>query len=103
MLTETSRDKAVEVAERIRESFEQMSQDVDGHTVCATVSIGLVHCQERTLDIPDLLTQADHALYYAKERGRNRVEVASLDMLKRREHGKPSTSSVAAITAKSAA
>jgi diguanylate cyclase (GGDEF)-like protein len=103
MLTETSRDKAIEVAERIRESFEQMSQDVDGHTVCATVSIGLVHCQERTLDIPDLLTQADHALYYAKERGRNRVEVASLDMLKRREHGKPSTSSVAAITAKSAA
>ena len=39
VLTETSREKAVEVAERIRESFAQMAQDVDGHLVCATVSI----------------------------------------------------------------
>ena len=39
VLTETSREKAVEVAKRIRESFAQMAQDVDGHLVCATVSI----------------------------------------------------------------
>ena len=103
ILTETSREKAVEVAERIRESFAQVAQNVDGHPVRATVSIGLVHCQERTLDIPDLLTQADHALYCAKERGRNRVEVASPDMLERREQARPSTTSVAAISAKSAA
>jgi GGDEF domain-containing protein len=44
-----------------------MAQEVDGHRVEATVSIGLVHCLERTLDIADLLTRADHALYYAKE------------------------------------
>ena len=55
MLTETSREKAVEVAEGIRESFAQMAQDVDGHPFCATLSIGLGHCQERTLDIPSLL------------------------------------------------
>lgn len=30
VLTETSREKEVEVAERIRESFAQMAQDVDG-------------------------------------------------------------------------
>jgi diguanylate cyclase (GGDEF)-like protein len=103
ILTETSREKAVEVGERIRESFVQLAQDVDGHPVCATVSIGLVHCQAATLDIADLLTQADHALYYAKEHGRNRVEIASLDMPERREQGTSSTTSVAAITAKSAA
>jgi diguanylate cyclase (GGDEF)-like protein len=105
VLTETSREKAVEVAERIRESFAQMAQDVDGHPVCATVSIGLVHCLERMLDIPNLLRQADHALYCAKERGRNRVEVATLDIAG--DHRKPdvtkTTSSVAAINAKSAA
>lgn len=103
MLTETSREKAMAVAERIRESFAQMAQEVDGCSVCATVSIGLVHSQEQTLDVTELLAQADHALYYAKERGRNRVEVASLDMAfaRRDTDGKPAVGSKAA--AKSAA
>jgi len=105
MLIDTSRDKAVAAAERIRETFSQMAQDVDGRPVCATVSIGLVHCAEPTLDVPELLAQADYALYYAKERGRNRVEVATVDMMiERRDlESAPSTSSVAAITTKSAA
>jgi predicted signal transduction protein with EAL and GGDEF domain len=70
--------------------------------VCATVSIGIVHCQELVLDMPELLAQADQALYFAKERGRNRVEVASLDMLIER---RDEVAAVAAtsIAAKSAA
>jgi len=104
MLLETNREKAVEVAERIRATFSQMTHDVDGHQVGATVSIGLVHCLERTLDIPELLTQADHALYCAKERGRNRVEVASLDMqLERREQGTARGLGTSTVGAKSAA
>ena len=104
VLADTSREKAVAVAERIRETFAQMAQEVDGHPVCGTVSIGLVHCLERTLDVTELLAQADHALYYAKERGRNRVEVASLDMTgDRKKFEAASTSSVGAISAKSAA
>jgi diguanylate cyclase (GGDEF)-like protein len=104
VLADTSREKAVAVAERIRETFAQMAQEVDGHPVCGTVSIGLVHCMARTLDVTELLAQADHALYYAKERGRNRVEVASLDMTgDRRKFEATSTSSVAAIGTKSAA
>ena len=102
VLTETSREKALEVAERIRLTFAQMAEKVGGHPVGPTVSIGLVHCLERTLDIPDLLTRADNALYYAKERGRNRVEVAATALV-REEPGIRSTDSVAAIAAKSAA
>jgi diguanylate cyclase (GGDEF)-like protein len=102
ILVETSRDKASEVAERIRASFVQMAQEVDGHPVRATVSIGLVHCLERTLDVAELLTRADHALYYAKERGRNRVEIASSVGPSGHERTL-STRSAAAITAKSAA
>jgi diguanylate cyclase (GGDEF)-like protein len=104
MLVETSRDKAVAVAERIRETFAQMAQDVDGRPVCATLSIGLVHSLEASIDLSNLLAQADQALYYAKEHGRNRVEVASLDtMTERKGSEKSYTSSVAAITTKSAA
>ena len=85
MLYDTSRDKAVAVAERIREAFAKAAQEVDGRPVCATVSIGLVHCDGPVLDVPELLAQADQALYFAKENGRNRVEVASLDMLLKRK------------------
>jgi diguanylate cyclase (GGDEF)-like protein len=105
VLYDTSRDKAVAVAERIRESFAQASLEVESRPVCATVSIGLVHCQEAVLDVPQLLAQADQALYFAKERGRNRVEVASLDLVLQHKDGQPaaSSSSGAAVSAKNAA
>ena len=105
VLTDTSCEKAMAVADRIRESFAQAAQDVDNHPVGATVSIGLVHCEEAALDIAALLAQADQALYYAKERGRNRVEVASLEMILARKNGvaPPATTSVAKIGAKAGA
>ena len=90
VLVNTSQDKAVAVAERIRASFAQAALEVDSRPVGATVSIGLVHCQDAVLDVPELLAQADQALYFAKEHGRNRVEVASLEMmLKRRDERVP--------------
>jgi diguanylate cyclase (GGDEF)-like protein len=101
VLHDTSREKAVAVAERIRETFAQNSHEVDGRQVGATVSIGLVHCQEAVLDMSELLAQADQALYFAKERGRNRVEIASLDMLVTR--GGEQMAATAAVAAKSAA
>ena len=105
VLHDTSRDKAMAVAERIRESFAHAAQDVDGRPVGATLSIGLAYCEEAALDVPELLAQSDQALYFAKEHGRNRVEVASLDMVMDRRPDAPATSaeSVAAIAAKSAA
>ena len=103
VLYDTSRDKAVAAAERIREAFAQAAQEVDGRPVCATVSIGLVHCEAAVLDVPELLSQADQALYFAKESGRNRVEVASLDMLLKRKDEAPSATALVAISAKTAA
>ena len=105
VLNDTPQDKALALAERLRSAFERATQDVDGRPVASTVSIGMVHCDGPLFDVPGLLAQADQALYFAKERGRNRVEVASLDLvLDRKALGTaPAATSVATIAAKSAA
>ena len=41
-------------------------------------------CDDGLFDVAALLAQADEALYCAKERGRNRVEVASLELIMER-------------------
>jgi diguanylate cyclase (GGDEF)-like protein len=104
VIVDTSRDNAMAVAERIRASFAQAALEVDNRPVGATVSIGLVYCQEAAIDVAELLAQADQALYFAKENGRNRVEVASLDMmLKRRDQNAAAASVPDTVVAKSAA
>lgn len=42
------------------------------------------------LDVSAMLAEADQALYQAKERGRNRIEVASLDLVLRLDASTPS-------------
>jgi diguanylate cyclase (GGDEF)-like protein len=103
VLADTSRDKAMMVAERIRASFAQAALEVNNRPVGATVSIGLVHCQDPVLDVHELLAQADQALYCAKENGRNRVEVASLDMMLKRKADTVAAAAPPPVAAKSAA
>ncbi len=81
VLYDSGRDKGLAIAERIRLSFENAAADVDGRRIGGTVSMGMVIAEANLFDIPALLAQADEALYCAKERGRNRVEVASLQLV----------------------
>jgi diguanylate cyclase (GGDEF)-like protein len=83
LLYDSGRDKALATAERIRSAFSEVAAEVDGRPLAATVSIGVAFCEDGPLDVPALLAHADQALYYAKERGRNRVEAASLDLVLR--------------------
>jgi len=71
--------KAAALAERIRTAFADAAAEIDGRPVAATVSIGLAIGQMQALDLTALLAQADQALYLAKSRGRNRVELARSD------------------------
>jgi diguanylate cyclase (GGDEF)-like protein len=85
LLYDVDRERALIMAERIRSGFAAAAMDVDGRAVMATVSIGMVCNEDSTFDVSALLAQADQALYHAKERGRNRVEIASLDLVRLRK------------------
>jgi diguanylate cyclase (GGDEF)-like protein len=81
LLADTSRERALAVAEQIRSSFADGTIEVEGKPVVATVSIGVVISHDAVLDLSALLAQADHALYRAKDNGRNRIEIASIEII----------------------
>ena len=79
VLVNVGGDRAVVIAERIRSAFEQMEVVIDGQLVNTTVSIGIALCNTPKFDVTSLLSQADQALYRAKNLGRNRIERMSAE------------------------
>jgi diguanylate cyclase (GGDEF)-like protein len=77
VLCHAKANEAIGLAEQMRRAFAEAASQVDGHRVRATVSIGIVLNRDATLGLYDLLVQADQALYRAKTRGRNCIELAN--------------------------
>lgn len=67
-------DIALEISERIRFSLEHANIPFAGKSLSITASIGLTS-KACNASFEELYTEADQALYLAKEKGRNRVEL----------------------------
>lgn len=73
LLPDTTLEGALLVAERLRNTTAQIQIHHHSIKLQVTISIGVTLCQhENALEV--LIAEADHALYRAKELGRNRVE-----------------------------
>ena len=74
ILPETGPAEGFMFAERIRKNIQQLSMTVlGGEVVHITVSIGAASFPEDASNREDLITAADQALYFAKEKGRDQV------------------------------
>jgi diguanylate cyclase (GGDEF)-like protein len=76
LLPYTGTEHAVGVAERIRRRWADMTLDMGGVPITATVSLGIASTEAFGYDLDALVRRADMAVYAAKRQGRNRVVVA---------------------------
>lgn len=72
LLKDTDGDTGQNIAEKIRQHVEKQEYAYNGHTLNLTVSIGATTLQ-RDDTLHSLLSRADHAMYRAKQTGRNRT------------------------------
>jgi diguanylate cyclase (GGDEF)-like protein len=84
VLPETKVGNTTVVAERIRERLAANRFEIGGDSVAVTASIGIAGIDaiesEAALSPAILIDRADQALYSAKHRGRNRVEMWEIGM-----------------------
>ncbi len=73
LLPETAADKALIVAERLRQMVAQNCCDWESSRIKVTLSIGLAELMPDDQEFESLLRRADDALYEAKRTGRDRL------------------------------
>jgi diguanylate cyclase (GGDEF)-like protein len=78
VLSNTGKKGALLLAERIRKAVEKYEFTYNDTSIPVTVSVG-VSCYEKGDNSESLYEKTDHALYQAKEAGRNCVRFAELE------------------------
>jgi diguanylate cyclase (GGDEF)-like protein/PAS domain S-box-containing protein len=73
LLPAAERPRAFEVAERLRTAISDHLMLAGGERLQVTASVGIAVCSEAAPDAEALISNADVAMYEAKESGRNRV------------------------------
>lgn len=78
VLSRTADDRARQIAERIRKEFADLVIETEQGGLQCTVSVGIAFPAGDRQSFEQVLTDADKALYGAKNGGRNRVAMAGL-------------------------
>lgn len=99
LLPEVARaEEVVEIAERVLDGLRQPWL-LDGHEFRITASIGIAMCPTDGEDAESVLTNADTAMYRAKDRGRDNYEFSTPTMAARKMSNRDDRSSHALRTA----
>jgi diguanylate cyclase (GGDEF)-like protein len=75
LMPDTGIDGAAHLTERLRTAIAGRKLPYKGEYISCTVSIGIAALRASDTAIEDCLQRADHAMYGAKQKGRNRIEV----------------------------
>ncbi len=77
LLVETDEEKGRIVAEKIRKKIKQKTFIIEGHKINITASVGMTLIDRNTASYAEAYKYADRALYKAKAKGKDRVEIES--------------------------
>lgn len=77
-------NNAINIAEKVIEDFSKPFHIKD-MSLCVTASVGITMYPFDNNDVEDLLRNADTAMYYAKDAGRNNFQFYNYEMTKRAE------------------
>jgi len=80
LIPETDKGGVDFVAQRIRQEIYDTPMEHNGKNFNITASLGIALIEDVVGDFETMINQADIALYYAKENGRNRVELYDLNV-----------------------
>jgi diguanylate cyclase (GGDEF) domain len=80
LLPETPVETALEVAERLRHTVENLSVSYHRRQFSVTISVGLTSLRDDCSSIARLIDRADTALYHSKSEGRNRITLWKASM-----------------------
>jgi diguanylate cyclase (GGDEF)-like protein len=94
ILADAGADNAFLVADRLRNAFAAAAAVMDGQALYATTSVGVSVIIDPRQDLAELIALADQALYLAKARGRNRVEVAAFEPAPEKQEDVPAANVV---------
>ncbi len=75
LMPDTGLEGASHLAERIRQAVAGHTLIFNGQEIRCTISIGIATLRPTDTGIEECLRRADHAMYRAKQQGRNRVEI----------------------------